>query len=160
MKLFNTLVEIKTGKKELHLKAIFIENAYFWKEWAYFIYYYDLKSNTYYINDLNYPWTENRTSAINIIEQIMTKAYLQEVTSLVNILKKISINKKPKVYCFYRQRTGLIIMDKINLKAIRWDKWIIVWFKNPTWDIHDSNFVKVNKLKNHILDFYSSSHIE
>lgn len=35
----------------------------------------------------------------------MTKAYLQEVTSLVNILKKISINKKPKVYCFYRQRT-------------------------------------------------------
>ena len=85
MKLFNTLVEIKTGKKDLHLKAIFIENAFFSKEWAYFIYYYDLKSNTYYVNDLNYPWTENRTSAINIIEQIMTKAYLQEATSFINI---------------------------------------------------------------------------
>ncbi len=29
------------------------------------------------------------------------------------------ITKKPKVYSFYRQRTGLIIIDKINLKTIR-----------------------------------------
>jgi hypothetical protein len=49
----------------------------------------------------------------------MTKAYLQEATSFINILKKVQIIKKPKVYCFYRQRSGLITMDKINLKAIR-----------------------------------------
>lgn len=32
MKLFNTLLEIKTSKKDLVLKAIFIENALFSKE--------------------------------------------------------------------------------------------------------------------------------
>ena len=160
MKLFNTLLGIKTGKKDLPLRAIFIENAFYWKEWAYFIYYYDIRTNSYYINDLDYPWTENRTSAINIIEHIITKAYLQEMTSLVNILKRIQINKKPNVFCFYRQRTWLMIMDKINLKAIRWKRWTVVGFKNPTWNVNDSDYVKVYKLKKNLSDLFSKKHME
>ena len=160
MKLFNTLLEIKTGKKDLQLKAIFIENSLYWKERTYFIYHYDMVNNTFYINDLNYPWTENRASAINIIEHIITKAYKQEMNSLVDILKKVQMTQKPTVYCFYRQRTGLIIMDKINLKTIRWKKWVIVGFKNPTWDVNDSNNLKLEKLKNNLLNFYSKKYLE
>lgn len=160
MKLFDSLVEIKTGKKDLPLKTVYIENAIFWTEWAYFIYYYDTLHNAFYINDLNYPWTENRTSAINIIEQIITKAYKQEMNSLSDILKIIQINKKPKIYCFYRQISWLIVMDKINLKIIRWRNWTIIGFKNPTWDINDSNYVKVHKLKKNLLNFYSKKNIE
>lgn len=160
MKLFNTLLEIKTGTKDLPLKAIFIDNAFVWWKWAYFIYYYDMLNNTFYINDLDYPWTENRISAINIIEQIITKAYKQEMNSFINILKKVYITKKPKVYCFYKQGTGLIIIDKINFKAIRWKKWVILGFKTHSWDINDNNDVKVMKLKNNILNFYSKKHME
>ena len=154
MKLFDTLLEIKTGKKDLPLRAIFVENSLFWREWSYFIYHYDTIENIFYINDLNYPWTENRTSAINIIEHIMTKAYKQEMNSLSDIMKIIQINNKPKVYCFYRQRTWLIIMDKINLKTIRWKNKEIIGFKNPTWNVNDSNYVKVNKLKKNLLNYY------
>lgn len=160
MKLFNTLLEIQTGKKDLSLKAIFIENALYWLEGAYFIYYYDMQKNTFYINDLDYSWTENRTSAINIIEQIITKAHKQEMNSIIDVLKEALITKKPKVYCFYRQRTGLIIIDKVNLKAIRWKKWVILGFKNPTWDVNDSSNIKLEKLKNNLLDFYSKKYTE
>ena len=157
MKLFNTLLEIKTGKKDLPLRAIFIENAIYWWTWAYFIYHYDTLNNIFYINDLDYPWTENRTSAINIIEHIINKAYKQEMNSLNDILKIIQINIKPKIYCFYRQTSWLIIMDKINLKTIRWKRWDILGFKNPTWDINDSNYVKVNKLKKNLSDLFSKN---
>ena len=97
MKLFNTLLKIQTGKTDLQKSAVFIENSYFWWEWTYFIYHYDSLKNIFYINDLNYPWTENRTSAINIIEHIITKAYKQEMNSLSDILKILQINKKPKI---------------------------------------------------------------
>lgn len=159
MSLFNTLLEIKTGKKDLPLSAIFIENSLYWWEWAYFIYHYDTLNNIFYINDLNYHWTENRTSAINLIEQIITKAYKQEMNSLNDIMRIIQSNNKPKVYCFYRQTSWLIIMDKINLKTIRWNQWNIIGFKNPTWDVNDSNYVKVAKLKKNLLDLYSKKNI-
>jgi len=51
-------------------------------------------------------------------------------------------------------------MDKINLKIIRWRNWTIIGFKNPTWDINDSNYVKVHKLKKNLLNFYSKKNIE
>jgi len=156
MKLFDTLLEIQTGKKDLKKSAIFIENPLYWKEWAYFIYHYDTLNNVFYINDLNYPWTEHRTSAINIIEQIITKAYKQEMNSLNDIMRIIQKNNKPEIYCFYRQTSWLIIMDKINLKTIRWKNKEIIGFKNPTWDVNDSNYVKVHKLKKNLLNYYSS----
>lgn len=160
MKLFNTLLEIKTAKKDLPLSAVFIENALYWWEWAYFIYHYDTLNNIFYINDLNYPWTENRTSAINIIEQIVTRAYKQEIYSLNDIMRIIQSSNKPKIYCFYRQTSWIIIMDKINLKTIRWKNREIIGFKNPTWNINDSNYVKVAKLKRNLLDYYSKKHME
>ena len=55
MKLFNTLLEIKTGKKDLPLRAISIENSLYPNKESYFIYYYDILTNSYYINDLDYP---------------------------------------------------------------------------------------------------------
>lgn len=160
MKLFNTLLEIQTGKKDFKKSAIFIENELAWWEWAYFIYHYDTINNIFYINDLNYPWTKNRTSAINVIEHIVTKAYKQEMNSLSDIMRIIQINNKPKIYCFYKQKSGLIVMDKINLKVIRWKQWNIVGFKNPTWDVHDSNKIKVEKLKKNLLEFYSKKTVE
>ena len=160
MKLFNTLLEIKIGKKDLPTRAVFIENALYGWWWTYFIYHYDSVNNIYYINDLDYEWTENRVSALNIIEQIIIKAYKQEMNSLHEILKIIHKNNKPKVYCFYRQRTRLIVLDKINLKAIKWKKWNIIWFQNTKWNINDSNKTKVKKLKSNLLDFYSKKHIE
>lgn len=160
MKLFDTLLEIQTGKKDLKKSAVFIENRLHpINQGAYFIYHYDTINNIFYINDLNYPWTENRTSAINIIEQIVTKAYKQEMKSLNDIMRIIQINNKPKIYCFYRQTSWLIIMDKINLKTIRWKNKEIIGFKNPTWDVNDSNYVKVHKLKKNLLDLYSKKNI-
>jgi len=160
MKLFNTLLEIKTGKKDLALKAVFIEDSLYGWEGAYYIYHYDIENNTFYINDLDYPWTENRISAINIAEQIITKAYKQEMNSFFDIFKKVQITKKPKVFCLYKQKTGLLAIDKINLKTIKWKKWVILGFKNPIWDTKDSNNVKLEKLKNNLLSFYSKKNIE
>lgn len=54
MKLFNTLLEIKTAQKGLPLKAIFIEKSSDAGVGTYFIYYYDVLNHTFYINDLNY----------------------------------------------------------------------------------------------------------
>ena len=156
MKLFNRLLEIKLGKKGLLMKIVFIENSLFRTKWVYFIYHYDNINNTFYINDLDYIWTKNRISAINIIEHIVTKAYKQEMTSFYNP-NGINRYKKPKVFCIYRQRTWLPIMDKINLNSIRWKDWKIKWFENPTWDINDSNNIKIEKLKNNFLNFYSKN---
>lgn len=160
MKLFNTLLEIKTGKKNLPLKAIFIENAFIWNKWSYFIYHYEINNNTFYINDLEYPWSENRIDAISIIEHIATKAYRQEINSYWWMIKKVLQYDKPKIYCFYRQSSWLLIMDKMNLKVVRWKKWNILRFKNPTWNIHDSNYVKVHKLKKNLLKYYSKKDME
>ena len=160
MKLFNTLLEIKVAKKDLPLWAVFIDKAINSNEWSYFIYHYHMINNTYYVNDLDYPWSDKRINAINIIEHIMTKAYKQELLSYRGITKKVLQYDKPKVYCFYRQSSWLLIMDKINLKVIRWKKWNILRFKNPLWDINDSNYVKVYKLKKNLLDLYSKKSFE
>lgn len=160
MKLFNTLLKIQTGKKDLPLRAVFIEDCFYWEEWAYFIYHYDTLNNIFYINDLDYQWTEKRTSAINIIEHIITKAYKQEMDSLSDIMRIIQVNNKPKIYCFYSQKYGFITIDKINLKTIRWKQWNILGFRNPSWDVHDSNKVKVEKLKKNLLEFYSKKTVK
>lgn len=160
MKLFNTLLEIKTAKKDLPLKAVFIENSSHAEDWTYFIYYYDVLNHTFYINDLDYLWTENRTSAINIIEHIITKAFKQELNLLPLYISKIQSTKKPKVFCMYRQRTGLILIDKINLKSVRWEKWDIVRYKNPSWNVNDSNKIKVEKIKDNLSYFYKNKIFE
>lgn len=158
MNLFNTLLQIKTGKKDLLMKLVFIENSAYWKKWTYFGYHYDNINHVFYINDLDYFWTKHRTSAINIIEHIMTKAYTQEIYSMYNP-HGINRYKKPKVFCIYRQRNWLLNIDKINLKTIRWKDWKIKWFKNPSWNVNDSNNIKLEKIRNNLSRFYLNKNI-
>jgi hypothetical protein len=76
--------------------------------------------NTFYVNDLDYLGVESRTSAINIIEQIINRAYKQEMDAFIDIIKQIQCTKNPKVYYFYRQKnTNLLIIDKVILTPIR-----------------------------------------
>ncbi len=143
--LFEALLQIKTGKQEHVVKAVYIPNSVVWWEGTYYLYFYDMVNNTFYINDLDYPWTQNRASAINIIEQIINRAYKLEMNSFIDIIKKIQITKNPNVYYFYRQKqTRVIIIDKVNLEAKRDRTWQIIWFKNPSWDSNSSEKVKLD----------------
>ena len=135
MSLFESLLEIKTGRKNQVIKAVYIKNSVLWWKGTYFLYYYDMVHNTFYINDLDYVWVTDRTSAINIIEQIVNKAYKLEMNSFIDIIKKIQITKNPDVHYFYRQKqTRIIIMDKVILVPTRDRTWAIIWFKSPRWD--------------------------
>jgi hypothetical protein len=87
---------------------------------TYFVYYYDIFTHTFYINDIDKLCSETRTSAINIIENIVNKAYKQEMNSFTPLLQKIQMNKKPQVFCIYIQKlTKEVVIDKVNLKAFR-----------------------------------------
>ena len=76
--------------------------------------------NTFYVNDLDYVGVQKRTSAINIIEQIINRAYKQEMNAFIDIIKQIQCTKNPSVFYFYRQKiTNLVIIDKVQLTPIR-----------------------------------------
>lgn len=49
MNLFETVLEIKTGKKALPMKAVYISDK---EGGRYYIYYYDLNKHAFYINNL------------------------------------------------------------------------------------------------------------
>ncbi len=86
---------------------------------------------------------EGRASAINMIEKIITKAYLQEVNSYGDIVKKILQSKKPKVVYFYQQKiTKIIIMERVSLETVRNRKREIVKFKNPTRDKNSNEKIR------------------
>jgi len=139
MNLFENLLKIKTKKENLVIKAVYIKNSSLSQGGSYFLYYYDMLHNTFYINDLDYVGVQDRTSAINIIEQIVSRAYKLEMNSFIDIIKKIQITKNPKVYYFYRQKsTKLIIMDRVLLTPIKNSADAIIRFKNPKWDNSDS----------------------
>lgn len=55
-----------------------------------------------------------------MIEQIISIAYLQEVNSYGEIVRKILQSKKPKVVYFYQHKNSqFITIDRVNLKSIR-----------------------------------------
>ena len=117
MNLFDTLLEIKTGKKGLKHKVVYIDNPHNWVKGRYFIYYYDLESHSFYINDLEWPTSNNTMSAMKYIDLIIKEAYKQEIDLYWAIFKKILKNKRPKVFCFYyKHNDKFIIIDKVNLK--------------------------------------------
>jgi hypothetical protein len=60
----------------------------------------------------------------------------------------------------YKQRTGLIIIDKISLKTVRWKKWDIIKFKNPSWNVNDTNKIKLEKIKDNLSYFYENKIFE
>ena len=130
--IFEQFLEIKTWKKDFLTKAVYVPNSISKSKWTYFVYFYDIFTHTFYINDLNNLQDTSRKSAIDIIDNIMNRAYRQEMNSLMPVLQKIQMNKEPKVLCIYLEKeTNLIIIDKINMKVVRWLDWLIKWFKNP-----------------------------
>jgi hypothetical protein len=143
--LFEALLKIKTSKKNHLIKAVFVPNSTVWGEWTYYLYYYDMVHNTFYVNDLDYVWVEDRASAINIIEQIINRAYKQEMDAFIDIIKQVQCTKNPSVFYFYRQKiTNIVIIDKVQLTPIRDRNWKIKGFKNPSWDNSSSEKVKLN----------------
>ncbi len=115
MNIFEKLLEIKTGKTNLNIKAIYIDKLDSEKFLSYSSYYYNKKNHSLYIN-----WLDNsRIKEREILEEIINKAYMQEL-NLVNNLKAIFKIKKPKIYLFhYSKNKELVIIDTINIKAIR-----------------------------------------
>lgn len=120
MNTFKTLLEIKTAKKNLSMKAIYIKESVKKEKWTYYIYYYDKRNHSFYINGLKF----NKLN-INILEQVINKAYKQETSkkvldTFVDIINQMQFNKKPKVFYFHKsQDRKFICIDNINLKAIR-----------------------------------------
>ena len=52
-----------------------------------------------------------------MINEIISKAYKQEINSYGDIVRKILQHKKPKVFCLYHQSNDkLIVIEKINIK--------------------------------------------
>lgn len=143
MSLFENLLEIKTGRKNNVIKAVYIPNSVMWWDGTYYLYYYDMVNNTFYVNDLDYIWVNDRASAINIIEHIINRAYKLEMNSFLDIIKKVQPMQTPSVYYMYRQKqTRVIIIDRVRLVSIKDKDWIIVWFKNPSWDKDNSQKYK------------------
>ena len=135
MSLFETLLEIKTSRKNNVIKAVYIKNSVAWWKGTYYLYYYDMVHNTFYIDDLDYVGVIDRASAINIIEHILNRAYKLEMNSFIDIIKKIQVTKNPNVYYFYRQKhTRVIIIDKVVLIPVRDRAWVITSFRSPRWD--------------------------
>lgn len=138
MSIFENFLNIKTWRKTFLIKAVYIENTT--PEWmgSYFLYYYDMLTHTFYINDLD-TLTKIRTSAINVLEHIVNKAYKQEMNLFVNLIQQVQIKKIPKVFCIYEQKMSKdIIVDKIHLKSIIDENWFIIKFKHPKWESLDN----------------------
>ena len=131
---FELLLEIKTNKTDLQLKAVYVPNCRTsWKLWAYYIYYYDVIEHTFYINGLD-TCAKNRKSPVECIESIMNKAFRQEMNSFVDLLKRIQKTKRPKVYCFHVKKPSKeILIDNIYLETKRWKNDEIISFKKPSW---------------------------
>jgi len=141
--LFEALLEIKTGKKNHPIKAVFVPNAVLWNKWAYYLYHYDFVKNIFYINDIDCIGQEWRASATNIIEQIVSIAYKQERKAFESIVELFPKNRVPKTYYFYRQKsTHIIIIDYVTLEPIKNDKGEITGFKSPSWDKNNTQKYK------------------
>lgn len=117
MNTFETLLEIKTGRKNLLMKAIYIKDSP--KKWTYYIYYYDNVTHSFYVNWLR------KTINKDVLAQIINRAYKREhnqilISSFYDIINQIQMNKKPKVFYFYSSKNAnFVCIDKIKLQAIR-----------------------------------------
>lgn len=116
MNIFEKLLEIKTGKIDLDIKMIHIDKLDSEKFLSYCSYYYNKTNHSLYIN-----WLDNsRLSKRDILEKIINKAYEQELNLIVGGIETISKIKKPNVFLFhYSKNKELVIIDTINIKAIR-----------------------------------------
>lgn len=107
MNTFETLLEIKTARKNLSFKAIYIKNSTKKLKWSFYIYYYNKGSHSFYINGL-----DKKTISENTLEEIINRAFKKEEKR----------NKKPLVFYFSRQ-DDIVYIDKVELKTIRDSSW-------------------------------------
>lgn len=118
MNIFKQLLEIKTWNEDLEIKKVYLDELVEDKEYC--SYFYDIVNHSIYINNLNYKYSNN------ILESIINKSYKQE-------LKKCSIlskTYKPNIHLFYYSSDNkLVVIDRINIKAIRNGKWKILKLK-------------------------------
>ncbi len=68
---------------------------------------------------------------MNIIENIVTKAYHQEMSSFVPVLQKLQMRKKPRVFLMYIQYMSKeLVIDEVELRVIKGFEGSIVRFGN------------------------------
>lgn len=135
MNIFEILLEIKTGKKNLYQRAIYIKKSLNkWKSWwKCFTYYYDEGKHSFYINGFTQSWAKNKKD----IQEVINRAYKREqnairIDSSSETNDFMKSNKKPTAFYFYKSDdTQFICIDKINLKVIRNSKLeikeLIIW---------------------------------
>lgn len=122
MNLFETVLEIKIAKKDLAMKAVYISDN---EVGRYYIYYYDVNKHAFYINDLE--WAKSSRA---ILEQIINKAYKQEMSGFIDILRRIQSQTMPKVICLsLEQELWMLEMTRVKMKAIRGNREEITSFE-------------------------------
>ena len=118
MNIFETLLEIKTGRKNLPVDIISISNTT-WNKDITFVYYYDRVNHSFYINSI-------KNSSRDCITQIMNQAYKQQMS----LFKKQYISKKPKVFnVFVENFTWMLVIERLKLKVSRDKNWNILEFR-------------------------------
>lgn len=117
MNTFESLLEIKTGKKDLWLRAIYIKNPKSKWKWTYYIYYYDMMNHCYYINWLS----KNKSITKDVLEIIINRAFKRDF-SLRNLNRytRNFVKKTPKVFYFYASKDEeFICIERVDIKVIR-----------------------------------------
>ena len=107
MNIFKQLLEIKTWNVDIELKKVYLDN---FVDWNYCSYYYGLKNHSFYFNNLD------RKFSNKILEDFINQSYKTHLEN-INSISKVN---KPKVYLFYYSSDKkLVVIDYINIKAIR-----------------------------------------
>lgn len=117
MNTFETLLEIKTAKKNLWLRAIYIKNQKKKWKWTYYIYYYDVMSHSFYINWIS----RNKVVTKKVLEEIINRAYKRDFwVKNLNWYTRRLVKRVPKVFYFYSSKDeNFICIDKMELNIIR-----------------------------------------
>lgn len=103
-------MEIKTAKKGLSFKAVYIKHPKKKLKWSFYIYYYNKASHAFYINGLN-----KKTISETTLEEIINRAFQKEERK----------KKKPTIF-YFSEYDWIIYIDKVKLKTlVKWD-WEIV----------------------------------
>lgn len=117
MNTFEALLEIKTGRKNLCLRAVYIRNSKKKWKWTYYIYFYDLINHSYYINGLS----KNKVVTKRVLKEIINRAFKRDfaIKNLNHYTRRI-VKKTPKVFFFYSSKDeAFICIDSVELEVVR-----------------------------------------
>lgn len=83
-----------------------------------------------------------------MVEQIVTKAFTQEIHSYGQIIQHILRKKKPKIINFYyHPNKSYVSMVKVDLKTVRNKKGEIIGFKHPQWEREKNKHIPIKEIK-------------